>query len=126
MLSKLTQIIYTGMVPLISCVLLVGLFVLQHRGSHKVAFMFPPIIILWLLCIFMLGIYNVVKWNPRVYQALSPYYIYKFFLVTGKNGWISLGGVFLCVTGLSLLRFRFCLSLIHAKFILVFLRNFRH
>ncbi|KAG5024313.1 hypothetical protein AAZX31_08G019500 [Glycine max] len=88
-----------SMVSLISCVLLIGLFVMQHRGSYKVAFVFPPIIILWLLTIFMIGIYNVIKWNPRVYQALSPYYIYKFFRLTGKDGWTNLGGVFLCVTG---------------------------
>ncbi|KAJ1408245.1 Potassium transporter [Sesbania bispinosa] len=94
--AKITN---NSMVPLISCVLLVGIFVLQHRGSHKVAFMFPPIIILWLMSIFLIGIYNVIKWNPRVYQALSPYYIYKFFWVTGKDGWANLGGVFLCVTG---------------------------
>lgn len=93
---------FTGMVSLISCVLLIGLFVMQHRGSYKVAFMFPPIIILWLLTILMIGIYNVIKWNPRVYQALSPYYIYKFFRLTGKDGWTNLGGVFLCVTGLHL------------------------
>ncbi|XP_004503657.1 potassium transporter 3 [Cicer arietinum] len=88
-----------SIVPLISCVLLVGLFVLQHRGAHTVAFMFPPVIILWLLSIFAIGIYNVIKWNPRIYQALSPYYIFKFFLVTGKDGWVNLGGVFLCVAG---------------------------
>ncbi|CAI8619525.1 unnamed protein product [Vicia faba] len=88
-----------NMVPFISCVLLVGLFVLQHRGSHAIAFMFPPIIILWLLSIFTIGIYNVIKWNPSIYRALSPYYIYKFFWVTGKGGWTNLGGVFLCVTG---------------------------
>lgn len=87
------------MVVLISCVLLVGLFVLQHRGSNNVAFMFPPIVILWLLFISVIGVYNVIKWNPIVYQALSPYYIYKFFQVTGKDGWANLGGVFLCVTG---------------------------
>ncbi|KAL2342707.1 hypothetical protein Fmac_003992 [Flemingia macrophylla] len=94
--AKITN---NSMVSLISCVLLIGLFVLQHRGSYMVAFMFPPIIILWLLSIFMIGIYNVIKWNPRVYQALSPYYIYKFFRLTGKDGWTNLGGVFLCVTG---------------------------
>ncbi|KAF7828206.1 potassium transporter 3 [Senna tora] len=88
-----------SMVVLISCVLLVGLFVLQHRGSNNVAFMFPPIVVLWLLFISMVGIYNIIKWNPKVYQALSPYYIYKFFWVTGKDGWANLGGVFLCVTG---------------------------
>ena len=90
------------MVSRISCVLVIGLFVMQHRGSYKVAFVFPPIIILWLLTIFMIGIYNVIKWNPRVYGALSPYYIYKFFRLTGKGGWVNLGGVFLCVTGLHL------------------------
>ncbi|KAI4326877.1 hypothetical protein L6164_019401 [Bauhinia variegata] len=93
------KVVSSGMVVLISCVLLVGLYVLQHRGSHKVSFVFPPIMILWLLCIFMVGIYNVIKWNPRVYRALSPYYICKFFYITGKDGWINLGGVFLCVTG---------------------------
>ena len=76
------KVINYSLVVLISCVLLVGFFVLHHRGSHKVAFMFPPIIIIWLLCILMFGIYNIMKWNPRVYQAISPYYIYKFFTVT--------------------------------------------
>lgn len=83
----------------IACVLLVGLFFLQHRGGHKVAFLFPPIMILWLLSIAVVGIYNVIKWNPRVYQALSPYYVYKFFWDTGKDGWTSLAGIILCVTG---------------------------
>ncbi|XP_062146234.1 potassium transporter 3 isoform X2 [Alnus glutinosa] len=88
-----------SVVIVIACVLLVGLSVLQHRGGHKVAFMFSPIIILWLLLITIIGIYNVIKWNPRIYQALSPYYIYKFFKDTGKDGWISLGGIILCITG---------------------------
>ncbi|KAF3958225.1 hypothetical protein ACB098_01G148900 [Castanea mollissima] len=88
-----------SIVIVISCVLLVGLFFLQHRGGHKVAFLFPPIMILWLLSLAAVGVYNVIKWNPRVYQALSPYYVYKFFWDTGKDGWISLAGIILCVTG---------------------------
>jgi len=96
---------------------------MQHRGSYKVAFVFPPVIILWLLTIFTIGIYNIIKWNPRVYQALSPYYVYKFFRLTGKDGWTNLGGVFLCVTGLHLLKLKFCLSLILAIFILFFLSS---
>ncbi|KAL5551893.1 hypothetical protein UlMin_002069 [Ulmus minor] len=82
-----------------ACILLVVLFVLHHRGFHMVAFLFSPIIILWLLCITAVGIYNIVRWNPGVYQALSPYYVYNFFKVTGKDGWISLGGILLCLTG---------------------------
>jgi KUP system potassium uptake protein len=64
-----------------------------------VAFIFAPIVIAWLLCICAVGIYNVVHWNTRVLRALSPYYAYKFFRNTGKDGWISLGGIVLCITG---------------------------
>ncbi|XP_044477135.1 potassium transporter 3-like isoform X2 [Mangifera indica] len=88
-----------GLVVFIACLVLIGHFVLQYCGTYKVAFMFAPIVILWLLSIAAVGIYNIINWNPRVYQALSPYYIYKFFRETGKDGWISLAGVFLCVTG---------------------------
>ncbi|KAK8947113.1 Potassium transporter 7 [Platanthera zijinensis] len=88
-----------AMVVLISCVVLVGLFALQHRGTHRVAFLFAPIVIIWLLCIGGIGLYNILYWNPRIYQALSPLYIIKFFKLTGRNGWLSLGGILLCITG---------------------------
>ncbi|KAF3599159.1 hypothetical protein F2Q69_00033858 [Brassica cretica] len=86
-------------VVMIACALLVGLFVLQHRGTNKVAFLFAPIMILWLLSIATVGVYNIVTWNPSVYKALSPYYIYVFFRDTGVDGWLSLGGILLCITG---------------------------
>ncbi|CDY13239.1 BnaC09g24170D [Brassica napus] len=86
-------------VVMIACALLVGLFVLQHRGTNKVAFLFAPIMILWLFSIATVGLYNIFKWNPSVYKALSPHYIYKFFRDTGKEGWLSLGGILLCITG---------------------------
>lgn len=83
----------------IASAVLVGLFVLQHRGTSRVAFMFAPVVILWLLSIAVVGIYNIIEWNPRVYRALSPHYIYKFFMDTGKDGWISLVGILLCISG---------------------------
>ncbi|KAI5002549.1 hypothetical protein ZWY2020_027199 [Hordeum vulgare] len=86
-------------VVLLSCIVLVGLFSLQHRGTHKVAFMFAPIVIIWLLCIGGIGLYNIVHWNPKIYQAISPYYIVKFFRTTGTDGWIALGGILLSMTG---------------------------
>lgn len=88
-----------GEVVIISCIVLVGLFALQHRGTHRVAFVFAPIVVIWLLCIGSVGLYNIIRWNPRVYRALSPYYIVKFFKTTGKDGWLSLGGILLCITG---------------------------
>lgn len=86
-------------VVLLACVILVGLFALQHYGTHKVGFMFAPIIIAWLFCLSSIGMYNIFKWNPGVIKALSPCYMYDFLKKTGKDGWISLGGVVLCITG---------------------------
>ncbi|KAF5192401.1 Potassium transporter, partial [Thalictrum thalictroides] len=86
-------------VILLACVILVGLFALQHIGTHRVAFMFAPIVIIWLITIFVLGLYNTIYWNPKILSALSPYYIVKFFRNTGKDGWVSLGGILLAITG---------------------------
>ncbi|MQL76047.1 hypothetical protein Taro_008414 [Colocasia esculenta] len=83
----------------ITCIILVCLFALQHYGTHRIGFVFAPIVLVWLLCLSALGIYNIVHWNPQVYQALSPYYMYKFLKKTRKSGWMSLGGILLCITG---------------------------
>ncbi|CAA0839321.1 Potassium transporter 4 [Striga hermonthica] len=88
-----------GAVQLVSCAILVGLFALQHCGTHKVGVLFAPVVILWLVSIFSIGVYNIIRWNPNVLVAISPHYIVKFFSRTGKDGWISLGGVLLSITG---------------------------
>lgn len=83
----------------VACAILVFLFSLQHYGTHRVGFLFAPIVITWLLCISAIGVYNILHWNLHVYKALSPYYMYKFFKKTQKGGWMSLGGILLCITG---------------------------
>ncbi|OWM89630.1 potassium transporter 6-like [Punica granatum] len=83
----------------VACVILIGLFALQHYGTHRIGFLFAPVVILWLLCISAIGLYNIFHWNPHVYQALSPYYMYKFLRKTQRGGWMSLGGILLCITG---------------------------
>ncbi|KAI3878721.1 hypothetical protein MKX03_007183 [Papaver bracteatum] len=86
-------------VILLACIILVGLFALQHCGTHRVAFMFAPIVVIWLISIFGIGLYNTIYWNPKIVFALSPHYIIKFFRETGKDGWIALGGILLSITG---------------------------
>ncbi|CAI0414739.1 unnamed protein product [Linum tenue] len=95
--------VYTGIMVALAGVLLLSLFVLQYQGTHKVAFIFSPVVLLWLLSIAALGVYNIMHWNPRIYEALSPIYIYRFFRLTGIDGWISLGGALLCITGIDIL-----------------------
>ncbi|XP_021279467.1 potassium transporter 1 isoform X1 [Herrania umbratica] len=97
---KITAL-HENYVVLLSCVIIVGLFSLQHHGTHRVAFMFAPIVAAWLLCISSIGIYNIFRWNPHIFHALSPVYMLKFLKSTGTEGWISLGGVVLSITGVE-------------------------
>ncbi|XP_019192224.1 PREDICTED: potassium transporter 2-like isoform X2 [Ipomoea nil] len=83
----------------ITCVILVCLFALQHYGTHRIGFAFAPVVLAWLLCISALGLYNIFHWNPHIYKALSPYYMVKFLKKTRQRGWMSLGGILLCITG---------------------------
>ncbi|XP_020591983.1 probable potassium transporter 9 isoform X2 [Phalaenopsis equestris] len=83
----------------ITCFIIICLFALQHYGTHRVSFIFAPIILTWLICISALGIYNIATWNPSIFQALSPYYMFNFLKKTKKGGWMSLGGILLCITG---------------------------
>ncbi|OMO88353.1 potassium transporter [Corchorus capsularis] len=95
---KITHL-HENHIVFLACIILVGLFALQHYGTHRVGFLFAPILIAWLICISGVGIYNIFYWNPRVLYAVSPYYIYNFFKKAGKDGWCSLGGIVLCITG---------------------------
>lgn len=91
---------FVGEVLLLPCAILIGLFALQHSGTHRVAFMFAPIVIVWLISIFVIGLYNIIYWNPKIVSALSPHYIIKYFHEGGTDGWISLGGVLLSIAGM--------------------------
>ncbi|QHO18533.1 Potassium transporter [Arachis hypogaea] len=93
--------LHDNYVVVISCIILVGLFSIQHHGTHRVAFLFAPIVAAWLLCISGIGIYNIYHWNPKIYLALSPFYMLRFIRATGVEGWLSLGGVVLSITGVE-------------------------
>ncbi|CAI8594459.1 unnamed protein product [Vicia faba] len=83
----------------VACIILMFLFALQHYGTHRIGSLFAPVVLTWLICISSIGIYNIIHWNPHVYQALSPYYMFKFLKKTQSGGWMSLGGILLCITG---------------------------
>ncbi|XP_054823376.1 potassium transporter 6-like [Prosopis cineraria] len=82
-----------------TCIILIGLFALQHYGTHRVGFLFAPIIITWLFCISTIGVYNIFYWNPQVYKAISPYYVYRYLRKAQGEKLVSLGGILLCITG---------------------------
>jgi len=83
----------------ITCVILVGLFSIQSRGTGSVGRFFGPVMLAWFVTIGILGIVQIVK-APLVLEALSPLRAISFF--TDPRGWAAfpvLGGVVLAVTG---------------------------
>nr|UWK23391.1 KUP9.1 [Olimarabidopsis pumila] len=86
-------------VVLVSIVILVGLFSMQHYGTDKVGWLFAPIVLIWFLFIGATGVYNICKHDTSVLKAFSPTYIYLYFKRRGRDGWISLGGILLSITG---------------------------
>lgn len=92
-------IVFADVTVAVSCCILVLLFALQHIGTRRVSFLFAPIVLAWLFCNSSVGVYNVVVHNPTIFRAISPYYMYNYFRVAGTDGWVSLGGILLCITG---------------------------
>jgi KUP system potassium uptake protein len=82
----------------LTIVILIGLFVVQSRGTAQVAAFFGPITVVWFIALFIGGLIHVVA-NPDVLVALNPLYGVKFIVKHGVVGLTVLGLVFLAVTG---------------------------
>lgn len=84
-------------VPL-TCVILVGLFSIQRRGTGDVGKMFGPVMCVWFGSLAALGVVQILR-EPRILAALSPLYGAEFFVRHGIRGALILGSVVLVVTG---------------------------
>ena len=82
----------------VSMVILVALFLVQSRGTEKVARFFGPIMLLWFAIIGAMGCVYIVQ-RPDVLMSLSPHYGIQFLVANGFTGFVILGSVFLVVTG---------------------------
>jgi K+ transporter len=101
--NELRGAVDADVVLLITCLILIGLFLLQRRGTEKVSHLFTPVILVWLFLIAAIGIYNIVVYAPSIFQACSPHYGILFLVRNKKQGWIMLGGIVLSITGPNLL-----------------------
>lgn len=82
----------------ITVVILIGLFAVQRVGTAVVAAAFGPVMITWFAALTLLGAMHISD-DPRVLHAINPYYAIHFLLNHGSIGLITLGAVFLAVTG---------------------------
>lgn len=84
----------------VPCTLLVllGLFVVQRRGTAMIGGLFGPIMVLWFGTLAALGILEISQ-NPSVLAAVNPVYALHFFMNNGTLAFLALGAVVLAVTG---------------------------
>lgn len=78
--------------------IIVGLFLVQSRGTAKIGNFFGPVMLIWFAVIALLGLLNIVQ-NPSVLLAINPLYAISFFAANGWIGYLVLGTVVLVVTG---------------------------
>jgi KUP system potassium uptake protein len=82
----------------ISLTVLVLLFAVQRRGTGDIGRFFGPITLLWFVAIGFTGLLQVAE-NPSVLQALLPTHAVSFAMANYHIAFVTLGAVFLCVTG---------------------------
>ncbi len=78
--------------------ILIALFAVQSRGTAKVSVFFGPVTVVWFAVMAIIGTMHIAD-DLGVLNAVNPYYAIKFLAGNGLIGLITLGAVFLVVTG---------------------------
>jgi KUP system potassium uptake protein len=74
------------------------LFSVQSSGTARVASAFGPVMVVWFSCLAVMGLIHISD-DPSVLAAINPLYGIEFLLAHGTVGLVTLGAVFLAVTG---------------------------
>ncbi|HJT97564.1 MAG TPA: potassium transporter Kup [Rhodanobacteraceae bacterium] len=78
--------------------ILVGLFLLQSRGTETVGRLFGPVMLVWLVSIGLIGLHSLLG-HPDVVAAVNPQHAVSFMARNGFSGFTTLGAVVLVLTG---------------------------
>ena len=82
----------------ISIGILVGLFLVQSRGTAKVGNMFGPVMLVYFAVLAALGLMNIAR-HLEIVGIVNPLWAMRFVLYDPKLAFLALGSVVLCVTG---------------------------
>ncbi len=84
-------------VPL-TVVVVIGLFAMQSRGTEHVGRLFGPVMAAWFSVLAAMGLWQVAG-DPSVLAALDPRHAARFVATDPVVAFVTLGAVFLAVTG---------------------------
>ena len=82
----------------ITLIILIGLFLIQKRGTSVVGILFGPIMVIWFLVLGLMGLVNIIDY-PQILAAVNPYFAVTFLYEHSLEAFIVLGAVFLVLTG---------------------------
>ena len=82
----------------IALIILIGLFTVQSKGTGQIGRVFGPIMLLWFVCLAVLGVRSVIQ-SPRILESFSPLHGMRLFVEHPGQGFVVLGSVFLALTG---------------------------
>jgi KUP system potassium uptake protein len=95
------EVVQAGLQPLVIPIaigILMGLFIVQSRGTAKVGNMFGPVMLVYFAVLAALGVSNIII-HPEIVGILNPLWAVRFFAYNPKLAFLALGSVFLAVTG---------------------------
>ena len=96
-LEEVNSSFHDWVVP-IAIVILVGLFVVQKRGTGAVGRVFGPVMIVWFCVLALLGLRQLLH-GAEIIQSINPVWAIRFFRADSADAFLSLGSIFLVVTG---------------------------
>jgi KUP system potassium uptake protein len=94
-------VVQAGLQPLVVPIaigVLVGLFLIQARGTAGVGALFGPVVLVYFAALAALGLTNMAR-HPDIVAILNPLWAARFFLIDPKLAFLALGSVVLAVTG---------------------------
>src|SRR5215218_11217876 len=96
-LKLVTPALEHYVVPL-TLAILVALFMVQSRGTGRVAAFFGPVMLIWFATLALLGVMHIAD-DPGVFAAINPLHGAAFFIDHAGVSLVVLGTVCLSVTG---------------------------
>jgi KUP system potassium uptake protein len=87
----------TYVIP-VALAVLIGLFLVQRRGTAGIGAVFGPVMVLWFAIIAVIGFIGIQR-SPAVLAALNPLVGLSFLNAHGWLAFVALGGVVLALTG---------------------------
>jgi KUP system potassium uptake protein len=89
---------FDSLVVPITMVILLGLFLVQKRGTDRIGKFFGPVMLLWFIALTVLGVMGIAQ-APSVLQGLNPLWAVRLFQADPERAFLVLGAVVLCITG---------------------------